>query len=174
MFSNMLSRRDVVGTTPQMPLWQFSDNEEDNDSDNELLMACKSMNLSSSEEEDFDERPYQESPDEIVNDIFASMRLCRVLGRDHTGAIEDDIARINSRSLEGDAPLHIACRNGQIRRIRELLLEGHDPNERNEVNKTPLHEGLLSLAQESGSSILIIYVNVQRLRMGNLKLFVYC
>ena len=46
----------------------------------------------------------------------------------------------NAKNMQGDTPLHFACRAGLLEVARVLLVEGHgNPNEKNFRQQTPLH-----------------------------------
>ncbi|KAL8575935.1 hypothetical protein ACOMHN_027333 [Nucella lapillus] len=44
------------------------------------------------------------------------------------------------KNEKGETPLHVACINGNLKRVRTLLAEGHPVNVRDHCGWTPLHE----------------------------------
>ncbi|XP_076449384.1 tonsoku-like protein [Babylonia areolata] len=44
------------------------------------------------------------------------------------------------KNEKGETPLHVACINGNVKRVRTLLAEGHPVNVRDHCGWTPLHE----------------------------------
>jgi ankyrin repeat protein len=61
---------------------------------------------------------------------------------------------INKKSRTGNAPLHIACRNGNFECISFLLEKGADPNSVNMHNETPIF--YLNRASPDFEKIVII------------------
>lgn len=133
---------------PSGQLWQFSDNDIQSSSDIDDCdynypkskdLLTQGLNPSSRNDVISSKSSFP------LADILASMRKCRVFWRDHTGALNDDIAHIVSPPEQGDDILHFACRYGQLHRLRNLIERTNDLNSRNAVNKTPLHEGMFMI-----------------------------
>ena len=47
-------------------------------------------------------------------------------------------SKIDKRNPKGETQLHVACGRGNVQKVKELLLQGANPNTQDNASSTPL------------------------------------
>ena len=58
-----------------------------------------------------------------------------------------DVSQTRGGNMEGSTPLHTACKNGDLARVKKLVSEGADVNKKDKLGYTPIHDCILQGVQ---------------------------
>ena len=113
-------------------------NARDVDGNRPLHMACKrgharTVELMMSHGADTSaENKYRQTPLHIAADGWNDCpEICEILLKHHS--------EINARDVDGNRPLHMACKRGHARTVELMMSHGADTSAENKYRQTPLH-----------------------------------
>ncbi|KAK7074714.1 hypothetical protein SK128_018101 [Halocaridina rubra] len=102
--------------------------------------GVKSSTSKSSLAPSFDNKAVKNSTDSKIVPVTPDGKKIRKLVDLSALGLSPGGPSVNKRNAKGESMLHIACIKGDVEKVKSLLLEGANPNTKDNAGWTPLHE----------------------------------